>query len=127
LDHELFDFLASLPAELLIDRRFHTDTIHRMHPEFADIPFSGDLGMPAVDDAWHQRRLLAETSAYLLASHTSGLVRRVPTIRRLLSLVLSRGENLHRRASQWIAPLHVLYLAQLERLIEGRAGAPYER
>ena len=40
LDHELFDFLASLPAEMLLDHKFHDDTIARTYPEWAHLPYS---------------------------------------------------------------------------------------
>lgn len=39
LDHDLYDFLASLPAEQLVDRTFHSETIARSFPAFAAIPF----------------------------------------------------------------------------------------
>ncbi|RFA33427.1 asparagine synthetase B family protein [Alkalilimnicola ehrlichii] len=40
LDRDLYDFLAGLPPEMLFERRFHTDTLHRAYPEYADIPFA---------------------------------------------------------------------------------------
>ena len=40
LDHRLFDFLASLPPEVLLDRTFHSDTIRAAHPRLAAIPYS---------------------------------------------------------------------------------------
>lgn len=124
LDHDVFDFLASLPAELLIDRRFHTDTIHRMHPGFADVPFSADLGMPLVERAWQQRRFLLEAGRYVGARCAGQLVRRWPTARRLFALAGSAGDNLSKRASQWTAPLHAVYLTQLEGLVRSRSGLP---
>ena len=39
LDEELFDFLASLPASMVVDHEFHTDTITRAFPEYADVRF----------------------------------------------------------------------------------------
>jgi len=40
LDYELCPFLMSLPENILIDRTFHTETIQRSYPQYADIPFS---------------------------------------------------------------------------------------
>jgi len=40
LDRELWAFLASLPAHMVLDHRFHTDAIKRAYPEFADIPYA---------------------------------------------------------------------------------------
>lgn len=39
LDHDLFDFLSSLPVELMWDQSLHTATIHKGYPEFAHVPF----------------------------------------------------------------------------------------
>ncbi|HQU81980.1 MAG TPA: asparagine synthase-related protein [Pyrinomonadaceae bacterium] len=39
LENELFDFLATLPANLLLDHRFHTDTISFAYPKLAHIPY----------------------------------------------------------------------------------------
>lgn len=39
LDHDLYDFLASLPGELLVDRTFHSATIARAYPAFVRIAY----------------------------------------------------------------------------------------
>lgn len=39
LDHELYDFLSTLPAAMLVDRRFHTAAIARAYPEWAELPY----------------------------------------------------------------------------------------
>ncbi len=124
LDHEVFDFLASLPAGMLLDRKFHTDTIQRRYPEFRDVPFAGDLGAPLKQEPWHQRRFLAEAGLYLAASGGGGLLRRGRTAGRLLALAMSPAADLHKRAANWIAPLHVVYLAQLAALCRGHVS-PY--
>ena len=38
LDENVFDFLSTLPGEMLVDDRFHTDTIGFAFPKFAQIP-----------------------------------------------------------------------------------------
>ena len=122
LDHDLFDFLGSFPAEMYMDKTFHTEAIHRMHPGLRDIPFDDDNTSPPKDSQWHHRRFLAEASAYLALRGSGKLVDRGTTARRLLSLAISAGGNLHRRMN-WIAPLHVVCLTQLEALLSS-ARAP---
>lgn len=41
IDNDLYDFVASIPAELLIDGAMHTDAIARAYPEANDIPYAG--------------------------------------------------------------------------------------
>lgn len=40
LDHELFDFLASLPAEYFLDHTFHDQTIARSYPQWSHFRYS---------------------------------------------------------------------------------------
>jgi asparagine synthase (glutamine-hydrolysing) len=40
LDHQLFDLLASLPGEMLVDHKFHDDTIARAYPEWAHLRYA---------------------------------------------------------------------------------------
>jgi len=115
LDHDLFEFLASLPADMFMDKTFHTETIQRMYPEFNDIPYDGDRKTPLIESNWHYRRLFVEISAYLAVNGRSWLVRKGPTVRRLLALVASREGNLRMRMS-WITPFTVLYMTQLEKV-----------
>jgi asparagine synthase (glutamine-hydrolysing) len=42
LDADLWRFLSSLPARMLLDKSFHSDVIARAYPEFADIPYAGN-------------------------------------------------------------------------------------
>jgi len=49
LDADVFDFLYALPGEMLVDHRFHTDTITFAYPEYAHIPYE-DKTAPAVQD-----------------------------------------------------------------------------
>lgn len=39
LEPDLFDFLSSLPAEMMLDHSFHTETIAYAYPEYSDIPY----------------------------------------------------------------------------------------
>jgi asparagine synthase (glutamine-hydrolysing) len=55
LDHDLFDFLCSLPPELTLDRTLHTETIATAFPAYGDIGY--ELRTPGRDDPGGQRRL----------------------------------------------------------------------
>jgi asparagine synthase (glutamine-hydrolysing) len=65
LDHEVFDFLIALPADVFMPPSFHAEAIQRAFPEYADIPYES----PTVhkDDAASAevKRLLAELDATL--------------------------------------------------------------
>lgn len=65
LDHDVFDFLISLPAEVFLPPSFHAEAIQRAFPEHAGIPFEA----PAVhtDEAAtaEVKRLVAELDATL--------------------------------------------------------------
>jgi hypothetical protein len=48
LDADVWDFLSSLPADILASEEifgFHDDAIHRAYPEFSDIPFAAKWGV----------------------------------------------------------------------------------
>ena len=44
LDSNLWHFLASLPADMLVSRRFHSDAIDLAFPGFSDIPYFASSG-----------------------------------------------------------------------------------
>lgn len=114
MDHDLLKFLASLPESMYMDNTFHTETIHRMHPEFSEIPYAG-ANTPLIENNLHYRRFLMEVGVYLAVNGKNQLVKKKQTLKRLLSLVLMKGNDVRQRA-KWIAPYTVLYLAQLEKL-----------
>jgi hypothetical protein len=60
LDADLFDFLAALPPELTIDKRFHTDAIARAFPEHERLPYATLSSRPL------PRRNLAILTAHAL-------------------------------------------------------------
>jgi hypothetical protein len=102
LDHDLYDFLTSLPGEMLLDHRFHTETIARAHPRYAAFPY------PAKDAAvlrrpMRHRSFTLEALREALARPTAFRATLVPT----LVAALARG------APRWVLPV-VVYLMQLE-------------
>jgi len=110
LDHDLYDFLTSLPGEMLLDHRFHTETIARAHPRYAAFPY------PAKDAAAlrrpvRHRSFTLEALREVLARPTALRATLVPT---LLS-ALARG------APRWVLPV-VVYLMQLEEVCRDLPG-----
>jgi len=47
LDSTVWKFLMSLPAEVLLDHRFHVDAIHAAYPYMADLPFARKRAQPS--------------------------------------------------------------------------------
>jgi len=68
LDDAVFDFLAGLPAELLVDRTFHTTAIARGYPAFAAIPYENP-DAPRTPAAAAGRRWTVDLSRWLVRTH----------------------------------------------------------
>ena len=105
LDRDLYDFLASLPAELLMDRALHTDAIARAWPQHTNLPYERK-GLK-VQDRWAQRRTAAGALAALARERSSSFLRRSTLLPLLAATVLDgAAERL------WPAAL-VFYFDQL--------------
>ncbi|MCC7104875.1 MAG: hypothetical protein IT307_07010, partial [Chloroflexi bacterium] len=67
LDHEVYDLLSSLPAEMLVDHTFHTDAIRRAFPELADVPFESHDRLYRFDAAYRRyfEQLVGDVRVYL--------------------------------------------------------------
>ena len=104
LDWDLFQLLASLPAQMTVDHRLHTDVIRKAFPEVAHIGFAGKKTAPRV----FQGRIALDALRYL-RNRRPGLFNKIGATVRLLRAIVqpSRTGDAH-----WIAPLAV-YLAQL--------------
>ncbi len=109
LDNDLFDFLASLPASMLVDRTFHTDTIHRAFPAISHIPWgnSGQGGKP-----YHRRYISFAWDAlrYLFRGRANGWTRRSYTVPRLIRCLFDSGYS---SQAHWIGATTVFFI-QLE-------------
>jgi asparagine synthase (glutamine-hydrolysing) len=113
LDHDLFDFLASLPPELIIDHTFHAETIRATYPRFADIPFSSyDWSLSNCPRPFGA--LARSVARYLLTARPSGppKFRKSYLIPKLARCTLQPGYAL---ANYWMVSL-ALYLAQLDEM-----------
>lgn len=111
LDHDLYDFLAALPAELLLDHSLHTEAIRAAYPAYADLPYEAPDKLFRFDRRqrvelgrliWDVIRYLhAEPSRLLYAPHVE---------MRLLQCYIRGFEPRHFTD-------HVVYVLQLERLV----------
>jgi len=113
LDHELFDFLSTLPSSMLMDHRFHDDTIARAYPDFANIPYV-DPAAPLPDDAAERAHFLAESARRFLPKKPSRLMKNLSPRAKMLAGALSGG-----RIRPWISPF-IIYLDQLESIMDAR-------
>lgn len=105
LDRDLFDFLAALPAEQLMDRALHTDTIARAWPQYAHVAY--ERKGATIDDRWGQRRLAAGSLAAVLRPRSRAFLRR-QTLVPALAATLADGWS-ERLWHAWL----VLYLDQI--------------
>lgn len=105
LDHELYDFLSSLPPGIQLDKQFHSDAIRRAYPRYAHIPFE-DKNAPAAESRRQYVQFRKDLALYVLSNKPASLFRRSSLMPGLL------GPLVRRRLS----PM-VLYLFQLERAI----------
>jgi asparagine synthase (glutamine-hydrolysing) len=110
LDHELFDFLASLPPEVTLDRTFHTETIERTYPTFAHVPY----GVPKEGRAF---AALATFGGRVVWHGLRSRPRRVGSLTRLAAHMAWRAAGrISGHGGSWIDPDQLLYLLQLEDL-----------
>ncbi len=91
LDHDLYDFLSSIPARLTLDRRLHTDAIARAYPRHAGIPYEVKGVRTTANAAAHFRRLGLETLRATLPAPREPVLRRAPLAARLARAMLSRA------------------------------------
>ena len=119
LDPAVYDLLASLPADLFVDKRFHPDAIRRGYPAHAYLRFDTETGLRPVRspngtpaDAPYYRRLLRETGAYVVRLRRPRLVRRSWLASRVAYWYL-RGDF----SDTQLMPF-AMYLAQLDGVIQ---------
>src|SRR6185312_13677606 len=128
LDPAVYDLLASLPADLFIDKRFHPDAIRRGYPAHAYLRFDTETGLRPVRspngtpaDAPYYRRLLRETGAYVARLRRPRLVRRSWLASRVAYWYL-RGDF----SDTQLMPF-AMYLAQLDGVIQWCQSRENER
>ena len=115
LDQDLWALLASLPARMLVNHRFHIDVLKTAYPEFASIPFShekirADIGI--------QRQRGLELLKYLWRSRGGFSSRTLAAVS-----LFARFLYPHRLIDiDWMLPLFV-YSEEIQALF-AKAGLP---
>jgi hypothetical protein len=117
LDHGLYDFLSSLPPEIMSptltasDKSFHSEAVLRGYPRFAHIPFE-DKAAPRRDPRTSDARFGADAARYLLPR--IGFGSRLLNARYVMPrLLYGLGRRRYREAASWL-PALALYLFQLD-------------
>jgi asparagine synthase (glutamine-hydrolysing) len=105
LDRDLFDFLAALPAEQLMDRALHTDAIATAWPRHAHLAYERK-GL-TIADPWAHRRFAAAGLTAVLRPRSRAFMRR-GTLVPALAATLADGSP-ERLWHTWL----VLYLDQI--------------
>src|SRR5262245_10841736 len=116
LDNDLFDFLASMPARMLVDRTLHTETIHRAFPDVRHIPWASSEqgGRP-----YHRYYMNFARGAlrYLRRNKANAWMRRSYIVPRLIRCLLDPGYS---PQVDWIGAMAVFF-TQLEGVVRGES------
>jgi hypothetical protein len=114
LDHNLYDFFASLPARMMVDPTFHDDAISKAYPRYAHIPYatSSTSGRNCTQ---LYRRFTRDILRYSM-HHRSSPVKSTYLLPRLVRCLFDPGYS---SSIMWLGPL-TLYLTQLKELELGR-------
>lgn len=106
LDHDLYDFLSSLPPGIQLDKPFHTEVVLRAFPRYAHIPFE-EKSAYAPESRFHYILFRKDLASFLISKRPSLLLRGTPLMPGLLGPLFKRR----------LSPL-ALFLIQLEQLRE---------
>jgi asparagine synthase (glutamine-hydrolysing) len=113
LDGSLYDFLSSLPAELLLDHSFHADTIARAFPRFAGLPYAGWESASGRQPRRQYRRFTRELMRYCGPGGHAALLRPSWVLPRLARALVDPSYGVW---AAWAGPL-IVYVNQLEVLV----------
>lgn len=116
LDHDLYDFLASLPPEIVLDHQLHTETIQTAYPRYQAIPYE-QKEAGSMQDRSYFRRLCRELAGVMLRHGASGLVRNSFVLPRVAACAVDGN-------SRWVwwGPTRTLFLLQLEEWVQARSS-----
>lgn len=110
LDHALFDFLVSLPVDLVQDYTFHAETLSRRYPDVAHIPFfTGPCRRPKGRSVVF-RRMGWDLLTLGLRTYPSSYVSHRYLLARFLRAIVDPG---YRSSLLWLGP-HSIYGLELE-------------
>jgi asparagine synthase (glutamine-hydrolysing) len=122
LDDDFYDFMASLPPEMLLDRQFHADCITRAFPRGARIPYARWQRASPDAAAARYRRLARELSWHCAGGLRPRALKFSFTAPRLLRCL---ADSEYAPSSAWLAPL-LVYLTQMEALLGGTLANPVQ-
>jgi hypothetical protein len=111
LDHQLFDFLITLPGPEYRGKRLHQATIRKFFPEFADIPFA-TRGWDVISDRRYWTRQVASLLPLAVTAPADGPLNRSFLLKRL---PFALAGPVHQLALSWLWN-RAVYLVQLARL-----------
>jgi asparagine synthase (glutamine-hydrolysing) len=118
LDHRLFDFLASLPPQMLLDKRFHSDTIRAAHPRVGAIPYAVPQ-RPRASTLLDNSVFSARVGWYGLQTNPGRIGQMARLAAHLLHAAFSPA---YRKSHASIGPAHLLYFFQLDDTVRQLAG-----
>jgi asparagine synthetase B (glutamine-hydrolysing) len=116
LDHEVFDLLSGLRAEMFLDHTFHTEAIQRAYPQYAAVAFAAKREQRILSsDRAPLRGFARDVLSRSLRHGRPALVRRSYFMPRLVRCLVDPSYS---RTIDWLGR-HVLYALQLEEVIRG--------
>ena len=124
LAHQVYDFLAGLPASYLSEGQFHLEAINSFYPKYAWLPFESK-SQPANEwmeklsglknNARHFGQLAQELFAYTFSQTENNYnISRLVLLRQVLSLLL----NIRQARGLLHSVLLSVYLLQLSRVMD---------
>ncbi len=117
LDHKLYDFLMVLPEDITREGNFHTKAIERAYPKYSAIPYTQDN--PALNRIKEHRINFTKNFAkYCIKNFvvSSQFLRARYFLPRMMKCLLNKE---YCRSSWWMDPPSMLYLIELEKLVNG--------
>lgn len=111
LENDVFDFLTSLPAEVLDGGNFNGETIAFSFPKYADIPYDEEDSAPVVDREY-SRNYSREILLYTLTERKTKLINRNNLLSRCLRGIIDHNYSKNVLDFSELAVI----LLQLERL-----------
>lgn len=122
LDHELYDFLASLPAEMILDHGFHGETLRAAYPQFAAIPFAKGIGPVSTRSGPFRRFAWQLLRSLLTDQHADWSMFQKPYVLSRLGRALA--DPRFAISSHWLVKL-TSYLTRLGSIVDRRVLRPH--
>ena len=111
LDHDLFDFLASVPQRIIWSGPLHKDVLDRAYPRFAGFPWAEPT--TPVPAFWTYVKFGGQVLAYA-ASHNPAWLKRFPNLG--AQWLRCATSSRYRRRNRWMTPARLLHLVLLDQL-----------